>query len=250
MDRSTGRDDELLGVEEVAGYLDVQPTTVYRWCRDGRLPCLKMGKAWRIRRPALDGFLAGAERRRTLEDHLRAFLVVPDFVIAVAEDEELLTRLDAAFFKVGEAAGGLLVKFHGGETRPVAALRAGLRAQGLGVEALEAAGRFRWRAEVDPVAGRAALLREVLAAEQAAGRTVWASFDWTRCVELEAALAQQEALADAVGGRAVAKTAVLEAVADGWSPGEWRRAQRLHRGLIRLTRAGLQLSREVPLPGG
>ncbi|MGI9048604.1 MAG: helix-turn-helix domain-containing protein, partial [Rubrobacteraceae bacterium] len=33
----------LLEVDEVAGYLGVTPVTVYRWCRDGSLPCLN---AW------------------------------------------------------------------------------------------------------------------------------------------------------------------------------------------------------------
>ena len=62
--------EELLGAEEIAAYLGVQPTTVYRWCREGQLPCLKFGKAWRIRRSALDHFLRRSERRQTLTEHL------------------------------------------------------------------------------------------------------------------------------------------------------------------------------------
>lgn len=248
MDEGRTPGDELLGVVDVAAYLDVRPTTVYRWCREGRLPCLKLGKSWRIRRSALDGFLAGAERRRTLEDHLRGFLVVPDFVIAIAENDELMARLDAAFFKVGEAAGGLLVKLHGGVTKSMEELREGLRRYGFDVDALEATGRFRWSVEVDP-AERAVTLQRVLEAEQAAGRTVWASFNWTKRVDLPTVLAQQEALASVVGdNRAVVKTAVVQDVADEWSPAELRGAQRLHRGQIRLSRAGVVLSREVPLP--
>ncbi len=49
--------DDLLDVEEVAEYLGVGQVTVYRWCREGRLSCLKLGKSWRIHRDALDGFL-------------------------------------------------------------------------------------------------------------------------------------------------------------------------------------------------
>ena len=37
--------DELLSVEVVAQTLGVEPITVYRWCRQGRLPCLKPGKS-------------------------------------------------------------------------------------------------------------------------------------------------------------------------------------------------------------
>ena len=55
-------DAELLGVEEVADYLGIKPVTVYRWCREGRLPCMKLGRRWRIRRQALEKFLDENER--------------------------------------------------------------------------------------------------------------------------------------------------------------------------------------------
>jgi excisionase family DNA binding protein len=244
-----GRGDELLGVEAVARYLEVQPVTIYRWCREGRLPCLKLGKAWRVRRASLDEFLRRAERRRTLVEHLATFFSVPDQVVAVAEDEALLSRLDAAFFQVGEARDGVLVKFYGGEARPLAELRAGIARHGLDVDRLEAEGRFRWSPEVDPARGRDATLRRLMAEEAAAGRTVWASFDWTREVDLEAALRQQEALAGLVDAHPlVVKTGVLEAVADEWSPAAQRRLLGAGRGQLRLTRAGLVLARAVPLP--
>ena len=244
------RDDDLLGVEELVRLLGVGPVTVYRWCREGRLPCLKVGKAWRVRRSALEAFLRAGERRRTLVDHLRAFLTVPDYVVAVAEDEELLLRLEAAFMQVGEARGGLLVKFHGGETRPAEELRAGLRRHGLDVERLEAEGRFRWSPEADPTSGRAAALRELMAATAGERRPVWASFDWTSRVSLAAALAQQEELAGLVGASAlVVKTGVLETVADAAPPEERRRVLwGLGSGQIRIGRDGLFLSRGVPLP--
>ena len=245
---------ELLSVEDVAGYLGVRPTTVYQWCRDGRLPALKAGKAWRIRRAALDDFLARGEHRPTLAAQLRAFLTVPDFVLGVAEDVELLHRLDAAFFQVADAWDGWLVKFVAGEPeRSVDELRAALMRHGLDVARLEAQGRFHFRPEIDPpgdAGGRAEALRR-LVAEEADGRTVWATFDWTTDVDLEEALRQQAALAELVGGqRLVVKTGVLAAVADDWPPAAWRRARGLHGGLIELSRAELSLSRRAPLPPG
>ena len=100
------RRKELLGVAEVAEYLGVGAVTVYRWCREGRLPCLKVGRSWRIRREALEDFLRRGERAATLVGQLRGFLGVPDCVIAVAETPELLHQLDAAFMQVGRRAGG------------------------------------------------------------------------------------------------------------------------------------------------
>ncbi len=70
----SGRRGELLGVAEVADYLGVGTVTVYRWCREGRLPCLKVGKSWRIRGEALEDFLSRGERPATLVGQLRGFL--------------------------------------------------------------------------------------------------------------------------------------------------------------------------------
>ena len=40
---------------------------------------------------------------------------MPDNVLAIAQTVDVLHRLDAAFFRVGEARDGLLVKFFAGE---------------------------------------------------------------------------------------------------------------------------------------
>ena len=53
---------DLLHTEDVATYLGVGQVTVWRWCRDGNLPCLKVGREWRIRRDALVRFLERSER--------------------------------------------------------------------------------------------------------------------------------------------------------------------------------------------
>ena len=44
------QETELLGAEEVAGLVGVKETTVYKWCKEGKLRCLKVGKRWRVRR--------------------------------------------------------------------------------------------------------------------------------------------------------------------------------------------------------
>src|SRR5829696_2430319 len=75
--RVAQRLDELLDTEEVAEYLGVGQVTVYRWCREGSLPCLKIGRRWRVRREALAEFLRKSERSETLTGRLRAFLEVP-----------------------------------------------------------------------------------------------------------------------------------------------------------------------------
>ncbi len=96
----------LLGAGDVAELVGVKETTVYRWCKEGRLPCLKVGKHWRIRRGVLEDFLRQSERPATLVGQLSSFLRVPDKVVAIARDLDLLHRLEAAFFRVGEGWGG------------------------------------------------------------------------------------------------------------------------------------------------
>ena len=49
-------DKELLTVLDVASYMGVGQVTVHRWCREGRMPCSKVGKSWRIRRETLEAF--------------------------------------------------------------------------------------------------------------------------------------------------------------------------------------------------
>ncbi len=55
--------EALLSAEEVAEYFGVTRITVYRWCKEGRIPCLKIGKYWRVRREALGRFSEEAEGR-------------------------------------------------------------------------------------------------------------------------------------------------------------------------------------------
>src|SRR5215217_9736448 len=97
---------QLLRTEEVAEYLGVGPVTVYRWCREGSLPCVKIGRRWRVRREALEEFVRRSERSQTLTGRLGAFLEVPDNVLAISQNPQLMHRLAAAFFRVGEPKGG------------------------------------------------------------------------------------------------------------------------------------------------
>src|SRR5215211_4333899 len=108
---NTAREKELLAAADVAELIGVKESTVYRWCSEGKLPCLKIGNRWRIRREVLEDFLKQSERPRTLVGQLDSFLRVPDNVLIIAQNIDILHRLDAAFFRVGEARGGLLIKF-------------------------------------------------------------------------------------------------------------------------------------------
>ena len=158
-------------------------------------------------------------------------------------------RQAAAFFRVGEARGGLLVKFYGGESVPEGDLRAHFEGNGLEAGRLEREGRLLMRAEGDPLEGRGEALGRILEEASGEGRTVWASFDWALEVDLETALGQQEALNGLVDSRRlVVKTATIDATIDGWPASALRRALASHSGTILASGDGLSLSRATPMP--
>jgi len=65
LDKGEQRTTEaLLSAEEVAEYFGVKTTTVYRWCKEGRIPSLKIGKHWRMRREQLVDFVKEAEESK------------------------------------------------------------------------------------------------------------------------------------------------------------------------------------------
>ena len=171
MARSTEK--ELLGAGDVARLMGVKETTVWRWCREGRLSCLKVGKHWRIRREALEAFLEQSERPTTLVGQLSSFLRVPDNVLVIAQNLDILHRLDAAFFRIGEARGGLLVKFYGGEVHSGEELRADFEKNGLEVRRLEREGRFFMRPEEEPLDGREELIERFLQEKVGEGLRWW-----------------------------------------------------------------------------
>src|ERR671911_104357 len=248
-DKGRSRETELLAATDVASMIGVKETTVYRWCKEGKLPCLKVGKHWRVRREALENFLRESERPRTLLGQLDSFLRVPDSVLAIAQNVNILHRLDAAFLRVGEARGGLLVKFYAGEEHSEEELLDDLEENGLEARRLKREGQLLMRAEEQPLGRTRAEQLGLLIEEGGEGSTVWASFDWVRPVELQTALEQQKRLTALVdASQLVVKTAAIEEAIDEWMPSALRRAQSAHSAIILASEEGLSLSRATPMP--
>ncbi len=243
---------QLLGAEDVARVVGVKETTVYKWCKEGKLPCLKVGKRWRVRREHLENFLKGSERPVTLAGQLGSFLREPDSVLAIAQNTDLLHRLDAAFFRVGQTRGGILAKFYAGEEYSEDELLVSFEENGLEASRLKREGRLLMRPEQDPLGeGRGEELGWLLEEEEGGegGAFLWASFNWVRPVDLETALEQQRKLADLVNARRlVVKTAALEKAVEEWSSSELRRVQSAHSAIILASEDGLYLSRATPMP--
>ena len=249
--KNTVRETELLAAADVAGMIGVKETTVYRWCSEGKLPCLKIGKHWRIRRGVLEDFLKESERPGTLVGQLDSFLRVPDSVLGIAQNIDILHRLDAAFFRVGEARGGLLVKFYAGEEHSEEELLSDFEQNGLEAWRLKREGRLLMRAEGEPSSGSRWRQLAHLIEEKAgvAGRTVWASFDWVKPVQLETAFEQQRQLSELVdASRLVVKTAAIEEAIDEWRPSQVRQVRSMHSAIILASEEQLLLAHATPMP--
>jgi excisionase family DNA binding protein len=249
--KNTAREKELLAAADVAELIGVEESTVYRWCSEGRLPCLKIGYHWRIRRGVLEDFLEESGRPKTLVGQLDSFLRVPDSVLAIAQNIDILHRLDAAFFRVGEARGGLLVKFYAGEVYSEEELLSDFEQNGLQASRLKRQGRLLMRAEEEPLSGSrwrqlAQLIDEKGGYE---GRTVWASFDWVKPLELETALEQQRQLGELVDARQlVVKTAAIEDAIEEWTASQLRQVRSMHSAMILASEQDLLLGHAKPMP--
>lgn len=50
---------DVMTLSEVAVYLRIAQSTVYKLSREGAMPAQKLGKQWRYHKSAIDGWLAG-----------------------------------------------------------------------------------------------------------------------------------------------------------------------------------------------
>lgn len=56
---------DVLTIEELANYLKIPKSTLYKLVREGKVPSQKVGRHWRFRKKAIDRWL---ENRRSDDD--------------------------------------------------------------------------------------------------------------------------------------------------------------------------------------
>ena len=108
MDEIPNTQKELLSAEEVANYLGVGPVTVYRWCKEGRLQGIKLGKYWRIRREALEDFLKQHERPAKPSGELHSFLNTLPAHIAVVDSSGTIVAVNQAWRDFAASNGAIV----------------------------------------------------------------------------------------------------------------------------------------------
>lgn len=50
-------DDRWFSVEEIAGYLGVQPDTIYKWIHRKNMPVHKVGRLWKFKTNEVDDWV-------------------------------------------------------------------------------------------------------------------------------------------------------------------------------------------------
>jgi excisionase family DNA binding protein len=55
------RQQDVLTIDELAGYLKIAKSTLYKLAQEGRLPGQKVGRHWRFHREAIDNWLKRTE---------------------------------------------------------------------------------------------------------------------------------------------------------------------------------------------
>jgi len=61
MQQHSERRPRIMTIEELAKYLRLHKSTVYRMVRDAQIPASKIGNQWRFRKDVIDAWLAGKE---------------------------------------------------------------------------------------------------------------------------------------------------------------------------------------------
>lgn len=55
------RRPRIMTIEELAKYLRLHKSTVYRMVRDAQIPASKIGNQWRFRKDVIDAWMSGKE---------------------------------------------------------------------------------------------------------------------------------------------------------------------------------------------
>jgi excisionase family DNA binding protein len=55
-------EDKVLTIDDLAAYLKLSKSTVYKLCAEGKVPGNKIGRHWRFHRDVIDGWLKNKQR--------------------------------------------------------------------------------------------------------------------------------------------------------------------------------------------
>ena len=66
-----GKDDKIMGVEELSDFFGVTNQTIWRWCKSGKIPAFKIGSQWKIRQSDLNKIINQKLTKKEQDKHLQ-----------------------------------------------------------------------------------------------------------------------------------------------------------------------------------
>src|SRR3990170_7583749 len=103
---------EFLKIQEVAKILKTHTNTIYKMCREGNLPCVKIGKEWRIDRAKFAKFMESGTKQK-IEDPLLGFVsdaLKGGHVLGVFTEQDNIAEFELEFFKAAPKDGRRFLK--------------------------------------------------------------------------------------------------------------------------------------------
>lgn len=160
---------DLLTVEEVAKLIKAHTNTVYKMCRQGRLPSLKMGKEWRIDKQKLLEFMeVGAHIPQEAGDDTPGTDFKPGHTLVLTKAREDVWDYEVSFFKENSGKGYLL--YMGCWWQKPEQVRMVFAEKGFPIDKLEAGGGF----VIDDLASICKQLGPLAAADAWRSKAHWA----------------------------------------------------------------------------
>jgi excisionase family DNA binding protein len=137
--------NRLLTTTDVAAYLQVDPNTVYRWCREGKIGAVKIGHEWRIDQKDLAEYLranrnSSPTHSKSLRDIFRRQLSAPEHLMVMLTEPEKVYELEVEFFKTALDLGMPIMKGCWWQQPDV--VRQRYSEAGIPVDVLERQGKF------------------------------------------------------------------------------------------------------------
>jgi excisionase family DNA binding protein len=55
---------EIITLKEVAKYLRVRPVTIYKLCKEQKIPAMRIGNRWRFMKEDIDNWIGGQSNEK------------------------------------------------------------------------------------------------------------------------------------------------------------------------------------------
>ncbi|MDD4836440.1 MAG: DNA-binding protein [Synergistales bacterium] len=98
---------EIMTIEELATYLKISKSSMYKLCQEGRIPGNKVGRHWRFQREVIDRWMSDNSVRSNLGSiSMKDLRAIVDEAISVSGKGQLLGD-DVLERIVGDVIGGV-----------------------------------------------------------------------------------------------------------------------------------------------